>query len=481
LIHELVNNPTKGTNILVKDFKFGLVNDFWDDFIYAHIISNALDQICDLTINLAIDKYSEIDHLLFRLYLRRDEDPIRFRRAFWNINSYGLHLAKKFQDQSDTNIDIHKSIRSDGKYTIAFVFKGGFHLAHSEFFESFLIGSRFFSDQVQVTLILIDEKPDKFNNKIFDHINVFSLSKYRKTSDKLLFYKSFVSQNNFDHISWVACVQNLALYMGTRSALSQSYWSMKYHSIIMDSLDKYAGLGFGGESFVFDDVEWFRGRAFPVLELPKINNTDKLRIKSKYGIPKDKMLLGCSVRTEKLNSKKYWDLIHHLLRSNENIHFAIAAQELPNISSSYINLSCFKDRFHFVGWINTKEWCQCLDLYLDSFPRGSCLTALEAIKASVPLVMFDSEHNRESSALPYLTSVSQLESGMPPGVMSHDEPIQSLISYISDLLNNPISMKNLAKSQSKLLQKLEGKSILYAKDYLNYFLDSGLTIKKTSK
>ena len=95
--------------------------------------------------------------------------------------------------------------------------------------------------------------------------------------------------------------------------------------------------------------------------------------------------------------------------------------------------------------------------------------------------MFDSEHNRESSALPYLASVSQQESGMPPGVRSHDEPIKSMISYISDLLNSPLSMENLVTSQSKLLQKLEGKSILYAKDYLNYFLDSGLTIKKASK
>ena len=35
-----------------------------------------------------------------------------------------------------------------------------------------------------------------------------------------------------------------------------SYW-MKYHSIIMESLDKYAGLGFGGKTFIFD-IEWYR-------------------------------------------------------------------------------------------------------------------------------------------------------------------------------------------------------------------------------
>ena len=45
---------------------------------------------------------------------------------------------------------------------------------------------------------------------------------------------------------------------------------MKYHSIIMPTIQKYAGLGFGGESFIFDDVQWYRGRAFPELSCPTI-------------------------------------------------------------------------------------------------------------------------------------------------------------------------------------------------------------------
>ena len=230
-----------------------------------------------MTINLAIDKYSEIDHLLFSLYLRRDEDPIRFRRAFWNVNSYGLHLAKKYQDQSDTNIAIHKPIQSDNKHRIAFVFKGGFHLAHSEFFESFLIGSRFFSDQVQLTLILIDEKQERFSNKIFDHINVYSLSKHRKTSDKFFFIKILFLNTTL--IIYVGCLcTNLTLYrdeFGAISVLLVNEVSQYNNGFFV----KYAGLGFGGESFVFDDINWFRGRAFPTLDLPKLNKADKLRIK----------------------------------------------------------------------------------------------------------------------------------------------------------------------------------------------------------
>ena len=61
-------------------------------------------------------------------------------------------------------------------------------------------------------------------------------------------------------------------------------------------------------------------------------------------------------------------------------------------------------RFHHLGWINTKNWISNLDIYYDSFSRGSCNTIFEAIEKSVPVLMFDSSHNRESSALPYLLS-----------------------------------------------------------------------------
>ena len=95
-----------------------------------------------------------------------------------------------------------------------------------------------------------------------------------------------------------------------------------------------------------------------------------------------------------------------MLAYNPNVHFAIASQSLPaefkqHLESSGIN---YINRFHHLGWVNTKQWVANLDIYYDSSPRGSCNTIFEAIEASVPILICDSAYNRESSALPYLLS-----------------------------------------------------------------------------
>ena len=152
----------------------------------------------------------------------------------------------------------------------------------------------------------------------------------------------------------------------------------------------------------------------------------------------------------------------------------MASKGLPEFASEYLNHSAFSNSFHHLGWINTKIWCQCLDMYIDSFPRGSCLTILEAIKASVPVFMFDTAHNRESSALPYLASVNTSSEGIP-GILEADDDFQYLDTILS-AIDDARKAKNLSIKQSYLLDLLQGRNILYAKDYLNYFLDLNLTI-----
>ncbi|WP_115127004.1 hypothetical protein [Synechococcus sp. GEYO] len=478
-ISHLLLDANKGVQKLIDEMAFGQKNEFWDDFIFLHIFAPLFDQILSFDIAHAINLYSKIDHLLFSTYIRRDEDPVRFRRAFWNVNNYGLRLARLAGNDSFQQINSDLNFDTKKKKRICFVFKGGFHLAHSEFFQEFLVGAKYFVDQVEVTLLLIDEKSHHLKNRGLDHINIVSLSNKQSTYDKLMAYKSYMISNQFCHISWVACVQNLCLYMGHKYAHTQSYWSMKYHSVIMDSLDKYAGLGFGGNSFVYDDVEWYRGRAFPSLVLPKINDQTKQKLLASAGIPEGSFVIGCFVRSEKLNNVAFWDLIEKVLIENENVHFALAAPWVPDFMKARLSQTPFKQSFHHLGWVNTKQWCQCLDLYLDSFPRGSCLTILEAIKVWVPTILFDSEHNRESSALPYLSSVSPGDQ-LPPGALRTNN-LEYVAQYISTLLSSPKALSDLSDRQHRLLRSLEGQNILFAKDYLNFFLDANLSVKEISR
>ena len=72
---------------------------------------------------------------------------------------------------------------------------------------------------------------------------------------------------------------------------------MKYHSIVMPTIQKYAGLGFGGDSFVFDDVHWYRGRAFPELSMPSLSKSDINNLRSSK-ITSKSIVIGCFVRGE---------------------------------------------------------------------------------------------------------------------------------------------------------------------------------------
>ena len=131
-----------------------------------------------------------------------------------------------------------------------------------------------------------------------------------------------------------------------------------------------------------------------------------------------------------------------------------------------------KSRFHALGWVNTKCWAFALDIYYDSTPRGSCNTIFEAIEADVPVLLADSMHNRESSALPYLVSAaSSLGYKNHPGIYSEEE---ARLNACIDLIANPEKRSELARYQNMLLKSLKGRQHLFAKDYLNYFLDLNL-------
>ena len=474
--------PVKGIRFLRKDWKFGLVSEIWDDFIFENCIRPVLDRNLLEKNESAVNRYALLDHELFLTYIRREESPVRFRRAFWNINYYGnLISSKLLEDANSNNRTITPSKATfSSKRKIAFVLKGPYHLAHVEFLHSFLQGTKVFAEKIEVHLILLDDAQS--TPKAIPHVSIISLADSKDAYQKIQKYIDYCTAMQFNHICWVACVQNLSLYMGMQLAETQSYWSMKYHSIIMPSMQKYAGLGFGGESFYFDDTKWFRGRAFPDLQMPVRDPALIESLRKSCRVEKDCLLVGCFVRAEKLHDKSFWNSIIEILKTSNKVHFAIASQSIP---AQYLSLlkslpPSLSNRFHSLGWVNTKNWAYALDIYFDSSPRGSCNTIFEAIEADVPVLLADSMHNRESSALPYLLAAAESSGALSniPGV--YDNEKDRLNSCVELLLSSK-QRSLLASSQKKLLSLLQGQNYLFAKDYLNYFLDQNFQLSSLSK
>ena len=478
IVKIIYNSPVEGISYLQEKWNFGAISEIWDDFVFETCVRPVLDKNSSDDLESSIRRYYLLDHKLFLPYIRREENPIRFRRAFWNVNFYGQRLASKMYHNLNSKSSTRPaSLEKQGNHTklkIAFVLKGLYRLAHVEFLHSFLSGCSIFKNKISVSLLLLDEDVSAVAS--LNHVNVTSFRSFGDPFAKISEYIKHVNAQSYDHICWVACVQNLSLYMGMQLAPTQSYWSMKYHSIIIPTIQKYAGLGFGGSSFIFDDVNWFRGRAFPELSMPAVSKSDSDALRSSKKIPVNSIIVGCFVRAEKLHDPNFWKSIVQILEYSKNVHFAIASQYLPQGLKSLVSNTVYSSRFHHLGWINTKLWASVLDIYYDSAPRGSCNTIFEAIEAGTPVLMADSAHNRESSALPYLLSsfrsISNIDDNVP-GVFNDET---SRLKACFNLIDRSDHRAVLASSQGQLLQNLKGQQHLFAKDYLNHFLDLNLQL-----
>ena len=79
----------------------------------------------------------------------------------------------------------------------------------------------------------------------------------------------------------------------------------------------------------------------------------------------------------------------------------------------------------------------------------------------------------KSSALPYLSSA--MNSKNPTGVLSIKSTIR-LTDTVTKLIRSKQLLTDLSRDQAQLLTNLEGRNILFAKDYLNYFLDANFSV-----
>ena len=84
IIERLLTDPKTSFKLLERKYGFGLDDELWDDFIFTNVIAPALHRVSEIKdLELCTSLYSKIDELLFLPYIRRNEEPIRFRRCFW--------------------------------------------------------------------------------------------------------------------------------------------------------------------------------------------------------------------------------------------------------------------------------------------------------------------------------------------------------------------------------------------------------------
>ena len=72
--------------------------------------------------------------------------------------------------------------------------------------------------------------------------------------------------------------------------------------------------------------------------------------------------------------------VRELLQKRKDLVFVLASQSLNQMSKIVTEDLELSSRFMHIGWVNTKVTVHILDLYFDSYPRGSCNTIFEGYR-----------------------------------------------------------------------------------------------------
>lgn len=412
-----------------------------NSLIFKQLLSYALDAIVNEFNSL--ECFSAWDHYLFSSHIQLQDSPGWFRSAFWDINSHTHNFAAKF-------------IRSDLKYTagnsgngpIVFVFKGPAAFAHFENFRKYLdtICRCFPPDLFRVIFLdLISSKAPSLPCK------VFALGD-KNPLDKLNAYSAILFQTNARASIWIACVQNLGLYMFSRFCSKQGYWSMKYHSVYSSNIDLNLRTSTLSLPSSIDGLTWL-GMPTDFSSLISFDHHDDLDYgshlqhwASSVDLP-NVVTLG---REIKINNPTFTGLIKSLASS---IKFSYSGRRsLPALNA---NAGSCEQASIYLGWLDR----QSIDLaisssivYLDSFPFGGGHTCFYALSLKRPILMLDTHENRRCSFMMHLVDLLEafavnVLDYQEYGIYSHQDQITGLMHSVS--ARNHEALEKLISIQEK--------------------------------
>lgn len=347
-----------------------------------------------------INLFSACDHLYYKKVLSKVTSEEDHSLLIHSISNFGVYLSQRFQTLSP-QYEIRGNLEK-----VLFVIKGPFNLAHMSFAKSFYLG--YTSNDTKLTfpyfVFLDDSVPSAIKSISFDltRLNVYS---------KMVALKKIISENSFGTIIWPSVAQNVSLFMGSRFAKCQIYWSARYKNQLFDTVDKYFfGARSSRQNIAYNGVQWGHGR-FHVCEWNKVNiisPKSTLFAKSdrdweafiRRKINMNFLICGTISSGRKMNDSDFHHQILSLLQSNDSIYYFYTSRNECCPLQELLNSNGLSKRFKRIDWIHTMSpLLKLFDLIIDSFPVGSSHALCYALQSSTPFISMASQANRESSLL----------------------------------------------------------------------------------
>lgn len=353
----------------------------------------------------AIELFSKCDHRFFVKALGKvatEEDHSILLHA---ISNFGIYLSSLFRLSVEFKQEQY-CVTPGSEESLLFVIKGSFDLAHMSFAKSYYLGYlRSECKPVHPYFLFLDDKTPN----LIDHcsFNVSSLPIY----EKMVSLTKIIQKKLISTIVWPSVSQNLSLFLGSRFAHRQIYWSARYRNQLFHSVDKYLfGATSSKQNFLYNGVDWGHGR-FYVSEWNKlkiITHKSSLAAKSdqvwekfiKRKVAQGYVVAATISSSRKMRNSDFHSQVLKILHSNENLYYFYTSRDEECPLQDLLNSHHLSNRFKRIDWIHTMTpLLKSFDFIIDSYPVGSSHALCYALQASTPFISMVSQFNRESSLL----------------------------------------------------------------------------------
>jgi hypothetical protein len=333
-----------------------------------------------------VERAIGFEFLIYKSFVRTNEDEQHYYRCFSDWKNDLAGMGRRFRDPA--------ALSAEGASGIGFVLQAGPVLGHT-----------------QVLLKMLESRPgrngrepeprvyvlDSFESRFIEQcraigVEVVSVVKEMGAErppawkDRFLWLRNRLRQDRIRTSIWVSAPTMVAFAYSMRLAPVQIFWALRFHPISAPYIDGYITWGAPGEK-----TRRYGNQDWDVVPMPLAIDEaqpDPLDVASVRKQFPEEILLGTLSREEKTSSPAYLRAVAQVLAANPQTGFVWTGRsEHPGIAG-FFRAQGIAERCHFVGWVDTKLYAAALDVFLETFPFGSGVTALQALGAGTPLLSY---------------------------------------------------------------------------------------------
>ena len=221
--------------------------------------------------------------------------------------------------------------------------------------------------------------------------------------DRILVLREYVAYRAFKTLIWVSVPIAMNFAYALRIAPTQIWYAMKYYAIESDHIDGYLTGGAIGpikqvegrrwtniSAYVENLVDWSKAEAGQALRSEEFGNYSQIM-----------MTIG---RTAKIESEPFLSAVCKVLQKFPDVGFLWTGKNQSAVVQSYFDQAGVSGQCHFIGWVDPLLYSHVTDIYLDTFPFPTGLTAMNAMAAGKPVVFYRTKQAIENGQAGHIIS-----------------------------------------------------------------------------